>query len=67
VDSAAKTAALNHGFFRRRRALATWQLLEGSVMKIPEGIRIPLIVFSLEAALLIGAGLIFLVLIPHWG
>jgi hypothetical protein len=35
-------------------------------MKIPEGIRIPLIVFTLEAALLTGAGLIFLVLRPHW-
>ncbi len=35
-------------------------------MKIPEGIRIPLIVFSLEAALLAGAGLIFLILRPHW-
>jgi hypothetical protein len=64
VDSAAKAAAL---MFHRRRALATWQLLEGSVMKIPEGVRIPLIVFSLEAALLTGAALIFLVLIPHWG
>lgn len=36
-------------------------------MKIPEGVRIPLIVFSLEAALLTGAALIFLVLVPHWG
>lgn len=35
-------------------------------MKIPESIKIPLIVFSLEAALLAGAGLVFLVLIPHW-
>lgn len=34
-------------------------------MKIPDGIKIPIIVFSLEAALLIGAGLIFLVLKPH--
>lgn len=34
-------------------------------MKIPEGIRIPLIVFSLEAALLIGTALVFLVLIPQ--
>lgn len=34
-------------------------------MKIPEGIRIPLIVFSLEAILLTGAALIFIVLIPH--
>lgn len=36
-------------------------------MKIPEGIRIPLLVFSLEAVLLTGAGLIFLVLKPHTG
>jgi hypothetical protein len=42
-------------------------MLEGSAMKIPEGIRIPLIVFSLEAALLTGAGLIFLVLAPRAG
>jgi hypothetical protein len=35
-------------------------------MKIPDGIKIPIIVFSLEAALLLGAGLIFLVLRPHW-
>ncbi len=35
-------------------------------MKIPEGIRIPIIVFSLEAALLLGSALIFLVLVPHW-
>jgi hypothetical protein len=35
-------------------------------MKIPDGIKIPIIVFSLEAALLAGAGLVFLVLIPHW-
>ena len=35
-------------------------------MKIPEGIRIPIIVFTLEAALLLGAGLVFLVLRPHW-
>lgn len=34
-------------------------------MKIPEGIRIPLIVFSLEAILLTGAALVFIVLIPH--
>ena len=34
-------------------------------MKIPEDVRIPVIVFSLEAALLIGIGLIFLVLVPH--
>jgi hypothetical protein len=66
MDSAAKAAALIYGIFRWRRALATWQRLEGIAMKIPEGIRIPLIVFSLEAALLTGAGLIFLVLVPHW-
>jgi hypothetical protein len=34
-------------------------------MKIPEGIKIPVIVFSLEAALVIGASLVFLVL-RHW-
>lgn len=42
-----------------------WQRLKGSAMKIPEGIRIPIIVFSLEAILLLGAGLIFLILAPH--
>ncbi len=35
-------------------------------MKIPEDIKIPVIVFTLEACLLLGAGLIFLVLRPHW-
>lgn len=34
-------------------------------MKIPEGIKIPIIVFTLEAALLLGSGLIFLILRPH--
>jgi len=34
--------------------------------KFPEGIKIPIIVFTLEAALVIGVGLIFLVLRPHW-
>jgi hypothetical protein len=34
-------------------------------MKIPEGIKIPIIVFSLEAVLLIGTGLVFLVLRPY--
>jgi hypothetical protein len=33
-------------------------------MKIPEGLRIPAIVFGLEAVLLTGAMLIFLVLRP---
>jgi hypothetical protein len=33
-------------------------------MKIPEHLRIPLIVFSLQAALLAGCALIFLVLLP---
>lgn len=33
-------------------------------MRIPDGIRIPVIVFSLQAALLAGAALIFLVLRP---
>jgi hypothetical protein len=31
-------------------------------MKIPQGVRIPLIVFSMEAVMLMGAALIFLVL-----
>jgi hypothetical protein len=34
-------------------------------MKIPEHLRIPLVVFSLEAALLAGCALIFFVLLPH--
>ena len=34
-------------------------------MRIPEDIRIPVIVFSLQAALLAGAALIFLVLRPY--
>jgi hypothetical protein len=34
-------------------------------MKIPEHLRIPMVVFSLEAALLAGLALIFLVLVPH--
>ena len=33
-------------------------------MKIPEHLRIPIIVFSLQAALLAGCALIFLVLLP---
>jgi hypothetical protein len=33
-------------------------------MKIPEDLRIPAVVFGLEAILLTGAGLIFFVLIP---
>ena len=33
-------------------------------MHIPEELRIPAIVFALEAALLIGTGLVFLVLAP---
>ncbi len=33
-------------------------------MKIPEELRIPAMVFGLEAVLLTGAGLVFLVLIP---
>jgi hypothetical protein len=36
-----------------------------SAMKIPKNLEPPLIVFSLQAALLIGAALIFLVLAPH--
>lgn len=34
-------------------------------MKIPEHLRIPVIVFSLQAALLAGTSLIFLLLRPH--
>jgi hypothetical protein len=34
-------------------------------MKIPEHLRIPAVVFSLEAVLLAGLALIFLVLVPH--
>jgi hypothetical protein len=34
-------------------------------MHIPEEIRIPVIVFSLQAALLAGCALIFLVLVPN--
>jgi hypothetical protein len=34
-------------------------------MKIPEHLRIPLLVFSLEAVLLVGCAMIFLVLLPH--
>ena len=33
-------------------------------MRIPESVRIPAIVFGLEAILLTGAALIFIVLIP---
>jgi hypothetical protein len=34
-------------------------------MKIPKDLQIPLIVFSLEAVLLAGCAMIFLVLLPH--
>ena len=34
-------------------------------MKIPEDIRIPVIVFSLQAILLLGCAMVFTVLIPH--
>ena len=34
-------------------------------MRIPKDIQIPAIVFSLQAALLAGAALIFLVLVPR--
>ena len=33
-------------------------------MKFPEHLRIPAVVFSLEAVLLIGVALIFLILVP---
>jgi hypothetical protein len=35
-----------------------------AVMKIPDELKIPAIVFSLEAVLLFGIGMIFLVLAP---
>jgi hypothetical protein len=34
-------------------------------MKIPEHLRIPVLVFSLEAVLLAGCAMVFLVLLPH--
>lgn len=34
-------------------------------MKIPEHLKIPAIVFSLEAVMLVGLALIFIVLAPH--
>jgi hypothetical protein len=34
-------------------------------MRIPDDIRIPVIVFSLQAVLLVGAALVFLVLRPN--
>jgi hypothetical protein len=34
-------------------------------MKIPKDLEIPFIVFSLQAALLIGTALVFLVLLPY--
>jgi hypothetical protein len=34
-------------------------------MRIPENIRIPVIVFGLQAVLLAGAALVFLMLIPN--
>lgn len=34
-------------------------------MKIPKDVQIPAIVFTLEAAFLIGLALVFLVLVPH--
>jgi hypothetical protein len=36
-----------------------------AIMRIPKDIQIPVIVFSLEAALLAGAAMIFLVLVPR--
>jgi hypothetical protein len=62
MDSVATAAALIHC---QSAVLLDWLSWKGSIVKIPEGIKIPLIVFSLEAALLAGAGLVFLVLIPH--
>jgi hypothetical protein len=34
-------------------------------MRIPDDIRIPVIVLSLQAALLAGCSLVFLMLVPH--
>jgi hypothetical protein len=34
-------------------------------MKIPDHLRIPVLVFSLQAVLLVGCAMIFLVLLPH--
>jgi len=34
-------------------------------MKIPEDIRIPVIVFALQAVLLLGCSMVFFILIPH--
>lgn len=34
-------------------------------MQIPKDIQIPVIVFALQAALLIGTGLVFLMLVPN--
>lgn len=34
-------------------------------MKIPEDIRIPVLVFSLQAILLLGCSMVFFVLLPH--
>ena len=33
-------------------------------MKIPENLKIPVLVFTMEAILIIGAALVFIVLIP---
>ena len=35
------------------------------IMKIPEDLRIPAIVFGLQAILLTGAALVFIVLLPY--
>ncbi len=34
-------------------------------MKVPEHLRIPVLVFTLQAVLLIGCSMVFLVLLPH--
>ena len=34
-------------------------------MKIPEDIRIPVLVFALQAVMLLGCSMVFLMLIPH--
>ena len=39
--------------------------ISGAIMKIPEGLRIPAVVFGLEAIMLTGLALVFIVLVPY--
>jgi hypothetical protein len=41
-----------------------YALQGGAAMHIPENLRIPVIVFTLEAVLLLGCSLVFFVLVP---